>query len=357
VPVVAQGVDYAFSHPSIPSLVANDKSFAVRYLFPFSQNPGTKNLTRDEANRLNAALTHGVVSNYESYAERAAEGFAAGVADARAADAQHRACGGPPDRPIYFSVDFDPVASQYPGIGDYFRGVISVIGLARTGAYGSYNMIKWLFDHHLIVWGWQTYAWSAGQYDERCQLSQDKNGVPMGGGEVDLDAAHAEDFGQWNYKAGSEEGELSSADADRVIKELSALINAKAAENAKSHTLMYRGDTDSHGQAIPPGKNTHPANMEFIHKALTQRQRLVKHAAHAAVYYGDHLVRRWVDDPAELGKLQEQLRNAGLDPNVYTLAAGEQLDGWGVLVGKDPYPPKDEAVPAAQTEAADQHET
>lgn len=218
-PVVAQGVDYAFSHPSIASLVAGGKSFAVRYLYPFSQNPGTKNLTRGEADQLNAALTHGVVSNYESYAERAAEGFAAGVADARAADAQHRACGGPPDRPIYFSVDFDPVASQYPGIGDYFRGVISVIGLARTGAYGSYNMIKWLFDQRLIVWGWQTYAWSAGQYDERCQLSQDKNGVPMGGGEVDLDAAHAADFGQWNYK-GTPGGDDMSAEAEAKITDI-----------------------------------------------------------------------------------------------------------------------------------------
>jgi hypothetical protein len=388
VPVVAQGVDYAFSHPSIASLVANGKSFAVRYLFPFSQNPGTKNLTRGEADQLNAALTHGVVSNYESYAERAAEGFAAGVADARAADAQHRACGGPPTRPIYFSVDFDPVASQYPGIADYFRGIISVIGLARTGAYGSYNMIKYLFDQHLIAWGWQTYAWSGGKYDERCQLSQDKNGVPMGGGEVDLDAAHAEDFGQWKYKGTPGGDDMSAQDVKdilagfdhRLIRTMAWLVNgglnmyvnpqydvpaqgsfpaspdawksilaAPATttlnELAHGHTLMYRGDTDDKGQAKPPGQNTHPANLEFIYKALTQRQRLVKAPSAGAVYYGDHLVRRWIDDPAELAKLQEHLRNAGLDPNVYTLAAGEQLDTWGVLVGKDPYPPKDEDVP------------
>jgi hypothetical protein len=282
------------------------------------------------------------------------------VKAAREAQAHHAACGGPPSRPIYFSVDFDTNPSQYQVIGDFFRGIISVIGLARTGAYGEYEIIKYLFDHGLIYlnprtgkgWGWQTYAWSAGAWEDRCSLAQDKNGVALGGGEVDLDSAHADDFGQWNYKPGSEEGELSSADADRVIKELTTLINAKAAENAKSHTLMYRGDTDSHGQAIPPGKNTHPANMEFIHKALTQRQRLVKHPAHAAIYYGDHIVRRWVDDPAELAKLQEQLRVAGLDPNVYTLAAGEQLDGWGVLLGKDPYPPKEPAAPATSSTPA-----
>jgi hypothetical protein len=39
-------------------------------------------------------------------------------------------------------------------------------------------------------------------------------------------------------------------------------------EITKSLQLIYRGDTDAAGQAKPPGQNTHPANIEFIYKAV-----------------------------------------------------------------------------------------
>jgi len=41
----------------------------------------------------------------------------------------------PAGRPIYFSVDFDAQLSQQAVINDYFDGVASVLGRARTGAY------------------------------------------------------------------------------------------------------------------------------------------------------------------------------------------------------------------------------
>jgi hypothetical protein len=224
--VYAHGCDYAFSHPTIPALKAAGLEFACRYLYPMSQTPGGKNLTRDEATTLNRELKHGVVSNYESWASRALEGHDAGVADARAGQAQHTACGGKLDRPLYYSVDFDPTSDQYDDIRAYFLGVSSVIGVPRTGAYGGYPVIKYLFDNRLIHlntaiqkgWGWQTYAWSGGRYDERCVLSQDKNGVPLGGAEIDLDSAHALDFGQWNYTATMEDD--MSAEAEAKINDL-----------------------------------------------------------------------------------------------------------------------------------------
>ena len=178
--VYAKGVDYAFSHPSVASLVAGGYTFAVRYLYPFSQKPGTKNLTLAEATVLNAALADGVVSNYESWASRALDGHDAGIDDARAAQGQHTACGGKLDRPIYFSVDFDAQPAQYPAVDAYMLGVASVIGVNRTGVYGSYSTVK----HRRRGFGEMgvaNHAWSGGRYDERCQLSQDKNGVPLGG--------------------------------------------------------------------------------------------------------------------------------------------------------------------------------
>ena len=205
--MAVQGVDYSFDHPTPAELKAAGKHFACRYVYPHSQDPNTKNLTRAEAAALHA---HGieVVSNFESTAGRALEGHDAGVADAKAADTQHRECGGPADRPIIFSVDRDTSPADYPKLDGYFRGVASVIGESRTGVYGEHDVCKHLIEAGLIgksasrgkYYAWQTYAWSGGLFDERCALAQDKNGVKLGSGTVDLDSAHAADYGQWGYQ-------------------------------------------------------------------------------------------------------------------------------------------------------------
>lgn len=188
------GVDYSFARPSPASLAADGFTFAVRY---FSHDSG-KNLTASEARALIAAGLD-VVSNWESTAESALGGHAQGVADAQAADAQHRAVGAPASRPIYFSVDFDATPGQQAAINAYFDGVASVIGRERTGAYGGYYVIKRLFDAGKITWGWQTYAWSGGQWDPRAQLRQIQNGIL--GGSCDKDQAMTADFGQWGHAA------------------------------------------------------------------------------------------------------------------------------------------------------------
>ena len=70
-------------------------------------------------------------------------------------------------------------------------------GVARTGAYGGYYVIQRLFDAGKIKWGWQTYAWSGGQWDSRAQLRQVQNGIA--GGQMDEDTSEADDFGQWGH--------------------------------------------------------------------------------------------------------------------------------------------------------------
>lgn len=146
------------------------------------------------------ALTNGkagiaTVSNHEWYETRPTEGAAAGAWDAReVAQKIHAACGGPPDRPIYFSVDFD---AGGPEVAGYFRGVASEIGLHRTGAYGSYRVLKYLFDTNLITWGWQTYAWSGGQWEPRAHIRQYDNNRWIAGLSVDYNLSMKADFGQW----------------------------------------------------------------------------------------------------------------------------------------------------------------
>jgi len=192
------GVDYAWGRPSTQALRGEGVAFACRYL---SYDKTGKNLTFDEAARLSAAGI-AVVSNWEYDTEAALKGHAQGVRDASEADRQHRAAGGPADRPIYFSVDFDASPEHQAAINAYFDGVASVIGVHRTGAYAGYWVIKRLLDAGKISWAWQTFAWSGGNWDERIHLRQVRNGVPIDTVDTDLDHALTEDFGQWTHGGG-----------------------------------------------------------------------------------------------------------------------------------------------------------
>jgi hypothetical protein len=188
-----QGVDYAWGHPRPQVLAQQGYRFACRYL----SRDASKNLTAGEAAALHAAGV-ATVSNWEAVPGAPRNGYSQGVRDAQEAASQHLACGGPGNRPIYFSVDFPATADELGGpVTEYFRGVASVLGVARTGAYGGVATISYLFDRGLIRWGWQTYAWSAGRWDGRAQLRQVRNGVSIDGADCDVDESTAGDFGQW----------------------------------------------------------------------------------------------------------------------------------------------------------------
>jgi hypothetical protein len=199
--VVRRGVDYSWARPSPSGLHSAGYTFAARYL---SFDTTGKNVTAAEAQALQAAGVD-VVANWENGASDALKGRARGVSDAQEAQRQAVAAGMPPDRPIYFSVDFDASQSQQPAINDYFDGVASVLGVARTGAYGGFFPIKRLFDAGKITWGWQTFAWSGGRWDPRAQVRQVQNGVVIAGGECDIDEAQTDDFGQWQRPSGTAE--------------------------------------------------------------------------------------------------------------------------------------------------------
>jgi len=188
------GIDYAWGRPSISSMTAGRVKFAARYL---SHDTSGKNLTRSEADKLAKAGIWSVVV-WETTASRAKSGGrSGGAADAKAAQTQAVSCGMPDSRPIYFAVDFDAQKADWPKIADYFKGVVSVLGLERVGMYGGYNPIKWAFDENLISWGWQTYAWSGGRRDQRIHIYQYMNDQNMGDVDCDFDLAYMVDYGQW----------------------------------------------------------------------------------------------------------------------------------------------------------------
>lgn len=192
-------LDYSFARPDPATIKSSGFDAVIRYLSP---NAG-KNLTASERDKLRSAgLGIGLV--WEWYADRASEGREAGIQDAQAALAQANALGFPNNLPIFFAIDWD-IADYAPAstdpraklgiIDDYFDGVISVLGADRVGAYGGYWAIKRLFDAGLIKYGWQTYAWSGGQWDSRAQLRQVLNG--QWNGSVDFNDTTTDNAGFW----------------------------------------------------------------------------------------------------------------------------------------------------------------
>ncbi|TYB43010.1 glycoside hydrolase domain-containing protein [Actinomadura chibensis] len=187
------GVDYAWGRPGASALKRAGVKFACRYL---SHDTSGKNLTRAEADDLSAAGIWLVVV-WESAAKRPLDGRSAGAADAADAAAQARACGMPDDRPIYFAADWDAPASAQDEINAYLDGAASVIGRDRVGLYAGYGPLKRAFDAGKIAYGWQTYAWSGGDWDARAQLQQYSNDHEINGVGVDYDRAVQSDYGQW----------------------------------------------------------------------------------------------------------------------------------------------------------------
>lgn len=186
-------LDYSFARPKPSDIVAAGYKGVLRYLSP---NAG-KNLTADERDGLRAAgLAIGLV--WEWYARRGAEGHDAGVQDAQAALTQANALGYPSDLPIFFAIDWDATEGDQAAINDYLNGAKSVIG-DRVGIYGGYYPLKRAFDAGIVKWGWQTYAWSGGQWDDRAQIRQTLNG--QWGGSVDFDEDEQNLAGLWTASA------------------------------------------------------------------------------------------------------------------------------------------------------------
>lgn len=175
-------VDYSFSRPNLTALKQAGFTKVMRYLSPNGQ---PKTVNRAEVDSLHQnGMAVGFV--YEWYAARAKEGRAAGEYDGRIALQQANEMGIPADVPLFAAIDYDAPESDQPALNDYIDGFASIVGDRGRAAYAGYWIIKRLFDAGKIKYGWQTYAWSGGNWDNRAQLRQVLNGQTIGGGSVDF---------------------------------------------------------------------------------------------------------------------------------------------------------------------------
>jgi Domain of unknown function (DUF1906) len=177
-----------------------------------------KPITREYADSLRAAGLH-IVSNFQygkpggTAPSDYTRGFDGGVADAHTALRLHNAAGGSNSAPIFFSVDDDINVDTWNSLAvNWFRGINSVLGAARTGIYGHFQACQWASNDGVIgnsttaghQWAWQTRSWSHGQRDSTAVLYQAVVNTPsdpgplLGGINIDVDEVLAADFGQWD---------------------------------------------------------------------------------------------------------------------------------------------------------------
>lgn len=192
-----KGLDYSWARPTGAVIKRAGFNFVVRYI-PYPGNGG-KGLTAAERDDLRAnGLDIAMV--FESFANRALQGHAAGAADATASKQQMAALGFPASTPVYFAVDFDAAEAQQPEIDDYLRGAASVLGPDRVGVYAGYWIVKRCHENGTAKWLWQTYAWSGGNVHPAIHIYQYLNGQNVNGS-VDFNEAKQSNFGQWRASA------------------------------------------------------------------------------------------------------------------------------------------------------------
>ncbi len=194
------GIDYAYGRPGGKAIKDAGYSFVCRYL---SNNP-RKNLTTNEVIDLHSADLK-IVAVWETTEQRMLEGYEAGKKDAKEAARQMKEIGAPDNAPIYFANDWDTTQSQQAAINQYLKGVISVIGLPRTGMYAGVLPLHLAFNAGLITYGWETVAWryraselGIEKIEPRAHIYQYDTSTRMFHGvSIDLNKSLQENYGGW----------------------------------------------------------------------------------------------------------------------------------------------------------------
>jgi hypothetical protein len=211
-----------FTHLQVPPEQIKAAGYDGALVYVSELRPGAtfdfKPVTREYADGLRALGLH-VVSCYQfgkpgwPTPSDYTRGYDGGVADAQTALRLHAAAGGPDSAPIFFSVDEDINSDTWNNVAvQWFRGINSVLGVDRTGIYGSRRTCGWAIRDGVIGssttpghrWAWQTIAWSHGEREpaavlyQRVVVSGSDPGALIGDFHVDVDDVLAADFGQWD---------------------------------------------------------------------------------------------------------------------------------------------------------------
>lgn len=171
---MSKGFDCAtpLTKATAESFKSNGYDFVCRYLVPATS--AWKALTKAEADIIQAAGMY-IVSVYETTADRALGGRAAGLIDGAIAVKCAAEVGQPKGSTIYGAVDFAPTPAQMKTVVEYIRGFNDAMPEFSTGVYGSFDVVNAVKAAGAASHLWQTYAWSRGQLAD-VQIYQWQNG-------------------------------------------------------------------------------------------------------------------------------------------------------------------------------------
>jgi hypothetical protein len=126
--------------------------------------------------------------------------------------------------------------------------------------YGGFYAVSRVLSADLATMGWQTSAWSGGQWDPRAVLRQLGTRVWGGNADVDLHAAHAADFGQWprpsvpvhHPRRFQANGTVSLHDAALQQGLTVSGVVWLTAQHKQADTALWRLPTSTPGDGTPP---------------------------------------------------------------------------------------------------------
>lgn len=212
------GIDEAWDRVPANVLAAQGFRWVAGYVSPDKTG---KNLTLADIRDYHAAGI-AVLPVWEFDPRAALHGYDRGLQDAHDACSMLAALGWPTNRSVFFAIDFDAQGQELTAVRNYMIGAME--GCAAhdmdADAYGSFAVIEELFAARLIRHGWQTYAWSHGQWVLGAAIRQTHNGISVAGHNVDQDQAYTLDFGQWappNWNPGPGYGAMMQPDQLRSL--------------------------------------------------------------------------------------------------------------------------------------------
>jgi len=199
---VSKGVDFGWGSSNYVTQARNFKTAGISFVGRYISPQGAKNIKAAEAKAYHDQGMK-VLLAAEGTGQEVKSGFNGGVNQARAALRLANSLGIPNTAVFYFAVDFDLQASQLRLLDAYLKGAASVVGLQRTGVYGSYRVANYAITHNLVAdlgackAVWQCFAWSYGKWQTGVAVRQTANERRVGGISVDLNTGFCPNIGAW----------------------------------------------------------------------------------------------------------------------------------------------------------------
>lgn len=208
----------ALTKSSSKLFVDQGYTFVGRYL---ADANSWKRLSLTEAQIISDSGLY-IVSFMERYSDRVCEGASAGTEDGKLGLQYAQEVYQPEGSTIYFCADCDAQSSNYDAIEAYLRAADKEIEGYELGVYGSYSVVKEMYERGVCKKLAQTVAWSKGKKYENANFYQAQIDITANDIGIDLDETNG-DAGGWKIGMAIKQSNLL-VDNDSVTDYILAVL-------------------------------------------------------------------------------------------------------------------------------------